>query len=413
MKILLCKGRFAGPISGADETVVTYATQLHAAGHDVSVVLLHPYSRTDSYYLRLRAAGVPVSFVVHNSPLHSFLRAVRSRIPHIPTGPRRVLHKTSYALAKSYFEPCKAYFAQCGAALIHVMTPDPGAITMIKAAHATGIPVLYQELGTAHYLPELEFYYQQLAQVLPLCTEVAALSPLLARQFREKFPSPARTSVIPLIVDDTASDGASRAEAPPQARAAVVFGFAARLEYGKGPLLLIDAFARTHARLPHTHLKMAGAGPQEQQAKERGKASGLVKSCEFCGIYTGASQQSAFMRSLDVFVLPTLAEGTPNSIIEAMAHGLPIVSSAVGGIPDVVTPDTGILTAPGDVDALDDALTCLAQNPELRARMGHAARARYEKLFSPGAALPVLLQAYQRVASGAATDAQAVCPKDW
>src|SRR5688572_28894382 len=66
MKILLTKGQILGPISGADETLVTYATQLHRAGHSVSVLLMYPNSSEDQYYQRLIEAGVPVSYIASN-----------------------------------------------------------------------------------------------------------------------------------------------------------------------------------------------------------------------------------------------------------------------------------------------------------------------------------------------------------
>ena len=67
MKIIMCKGQFLGPISGADETLVTYATQLQRVGHDVSVLLLYPCSSQDQYYLRLREEGVAVDAVAASS----------------------------------------------------------------------------------------------------------------------------------------------------------------------------------------------------------------------------------------------------------------------------------------------------------------------------------------------------------
>jgi glycosyltransferase involved in cell wall biosynthesis len=103
------------------------------------------------------------------------------------------------------------------------------------------------------------------------------------------------------------------------------------------------------------------------------------------------------MQGLDVFVAPSFTEGTPNSIIEAMAHGLPIIASEVGGIPDMIDSESGILVPPGDADALSRAIIRLAEDDLLRSRMGKAARERYQRLFSPEAVLPVLLETYQRV----------------
>jgi glycosyltransferase involved in cell wall biosynthesis len=104
------------------------------------------------------------------------------------------------------------------------------------------------------------------------------------------------------------------------------------------------------------------------------------------------------MNSLDVFVLPSLAEGTPNGIIEAMAHGIPVIATNVGGIPDIIDADSGILIPPGDAAALADAMATLANDPKRRNEMGAAARERHQKLFAPTVVVPLLLNVYQRVA---------------
>ncbi len=144
---------------------------------------------------------------------------------------------------------------------------------------------------------------------------------------------------------------------------------------------------------------MAGSGPQQQAVETQARALGVLTACDFPGVYSAPEDKGAFMQSLDVFVLPTLAEGTPNSIIEAMAHGLPVIASAVGGIPDLITPETGLLVPPGEPAALAHAMMQLASDPDLRARMGRAARVRYEQLFSPQVVLPALVDAYRRIAT--------------
>lgn len=105
------------------------------------------------------------------------------------------------------------------------------------------------------------------------------------------------------------------------------------------------------------------------------------------------------MRGLDLFALPSLTEGTPNSLVEAMSHGLPVVASAVGGVPDLVTPEVGALVQPGDAASLADKLVTLAADAGLRARMGRAAEWRYAELFLPDVVLPMLLETYERAAS--------------
>lgn len=405
MKILLCKSHFAGPVSGSDETLVSYATHLHKQGHRPTVVLLYAPDESDQYYARLKQAGVEVITIISHPFAHILLRRVRSlaywaaTFLHLPAQPLRVSRKLwqrfAHALSLIYQKPCRSFFQQCRADLIHVMTPDPGAAVMIRAGATAGIPVLYQELGTPHYLPELETPYQTFSRVLPLCSQLAALSPRLAQQWEEKLVPSNPISVLPLLVEDGVYVDGPDANPP----ATVVFGFAARLEKGKGPLVLLDAFARVRSELNNTSLQIAGAGPEEQAVRLRAEELGLFDACELLGAYKTPQEKNAFMQRVDVFVLPTLAEGTPNSIIEAMAHGLPVIASAVGGVPDLVTRESGILVTPGDPQALANAMQLLASDHELRRRMGREARARYEKLFSPEVVVPMLMDAYRRTAT--------------
>src|SRR6185503_21216305 len=100
---------------------------------------------------------------------------------------------------------------------------------------------------------------------------------------------------------------------------------------------------------------------------------------ELVGHYSDPLGRTAFMDSLDVFVLPSLAEGTPISIIEAMAHGVPVIATDVGGIPDILDANCGVLVPPGDPAALADAMLLLIHDAELRKSMGEAGKRRYEK----------------------------------
>jgi glycosyltransferase involved in cell wall biosynthesis len=390
MRVLLCKGRFAGPISGSDETLVVYATQLKAAGHDVAVAVLYPHAEDDPYFVRLREAGVPVTCMAASSPLGRMMQAVKKRVPHLPAGPRRILQQAAHGVSMQYVGRCRNHFERIAPDVIHVMTPDPAVMAMIRAAHTAKIPVLYHELGTPDFLPELGVYYRQLADVLPLCDGIAALSPALARRFSETLA--ASVSVLPLMIDDVLPP-----QEPHAPSGGVTFGFAARMEYGKGPLSLLEAFARVRQRVDGVSLRMAGAGPQHAEAKAYAKAMSFDGDCSFVSTYIGAAQRSAFMRSIDVFVLPSLAEGTPNCVIEAMAHGLPVIATSVGGIPDAVSPEMAILVPSRDVTALADAMAELAADPARRAAMGRAARERALKLFSPKAVLPLLVDCYRRL----------------
>ena len=399
MKIIFCKGQFLGPISGADETLVTYACQLQRLGYAVSVLLMYPHSPDDQYYVRLREAGVPVRTVASGSVSRTFRvgrRLSRGLLRTLPASQhfvRERAQRIATSVASRYFERCLHLLQQSGADIIHVMTPDPSAMVMIRAAHAAGIPVIYQELGKPFHPPKFEAYYEQFTAVLPLCAAVTALSPRLAQECREKLPGAKKLSVLPITTEDLRNGQSMRRDSS----AELTFGFAARIERLKGPLVLLEAFAAASSYCKGLRLKIAGSGSMKKEVTARARVRGVASRCEFVGVYTDALNRKSFMEHLDFFVLPSLTEGTPNSIIEAMSHRLPIIASAVGGIPDVVTPDVGILVPPNDPPALAQAILKLAEDAKLRERMGRAARRRYELLFSPTVVMPALLETYRRV----------------
>lgn len=405
MKIALCKTCFAGPVSGADETLVTYATTLRERGYDVRVVLLYRCAEDDPYYLRLKNARVPVSFVVKRSVLFEILRTVRDLaasifffiffIPGAKEFLRQIWQSIMAFTTRPRYRSCLHFFEQLQANVLHVFTPDAGAAVMIRAGNKLGIPVLYHELGTSNHLPMLRGYYRRLKKVLPFCSEVAALSPRLATEWSARYPFLPAISVVPIIIERSKTFNLFSAAAGN--RQEIVFGFAARMEEGKGPLILLDAIARVNHSGPLAVARLAGVGAESARVKARARQLALGDACEFVGYYSEPLGRSAFMNSLDVFVLPSFAEGTPNGIIEAMAHGLPVIASNVGGIPDVLGDDAGILVPPGDASALAEAMIRLAKDSDLRKRMGVAAQARYQEFFSPSAVVPLMLQTYGRV----------------
>ena len=193
MRILLCKGQLYGPISGSDETLVTYASQLQKAGHDVSVLLMYLHAEEDQYYQRLLDAGVPVSWMASNLA-HTSMGAGRKVAYAIfnafpasrPFIRRRTLRLVT-SLATRNFAQCREFMEAHQPDLIHVMTPDPAAMVMIQAGHAAGFPVIYQELGIPYHPSDFESYYEQFASALPLCSSIAALSPTLIEHCREKL----------------------------------------------------------------------------------------------------------------------------------------------------------------------------------------------------------------------------------
>lgn len=399
MRILLCKGQIYGPISGSDETLVTYASQLQKAGNQVSVLLMYLHAEEDQYYQRLLEAGVPVSWIASNlahTSMSTGRKLAYKLFNTFPASQRFIRQRTLKVvtgLARRHYRRCREFIQSQNPDVIHVMTPDPSAMIMIQAGHEAGVPIIYQELGIPYHPPDFESYYQQFTSVLPLCAEIAALSPKLIAHCREKLPPSKALSILPIMSDEYLNGRKPRQPNPDR----ITFGFAARMEELKGTMVLMEAFGRAFRECKNVALNIAGDGSQRQKIATRAKAMDVASRYRYHGVYTHPEDCRNFMESLDVFVMPSFSEGTPNSIVEAMACAKPIIASDVGGIPDMIGEDSGILVPPGDITALTEAMLRLARDPQLREQMGRAAQARYERFFSPRVVVPLMLETYRRV----------------
>ena len=402
MKILFCKTGFAGPISGADEIAVMYAVELKRAGHSTAMLLVRPPATDDPLAARLRESGVPLTSLA--SPAFSASlatgRKLAIRAMHILKPARQLIRTKSrnivFDLMQRYHDACCAYLSRERPDVVHVLTPDQGAMMLIQSAHTVGVPVVYQEVGLPYHPPGFEEVYERFTSVLPLCAKVAVLSPRLAEETNRALPQVAYPSVLPLMSHEV-RNGTPPAKTPQRP---ITFGFAARLEYLKGPLQFVEAFRRVHANYPNVEVRIAGEGSQRQEIVAALRRHGLEDKCRLLGVYNSVAERNEFMASIDVFVLPSLTEGTPNAIIEAMAHQKPIVATNVGGIPDLVSEDVGILVPPNDAEALSAAFARFAGDPPLLQTMGVAARKRYEQFFTPRAVLPLLVDFYETLAGG-------------
>jgi glycosyltransferase involved in cell wall biosynthesis len=161
----------------------------------------------------------------------------------------------------------------------------------------------------------------------------------------------------------------------------VWIGLVASLTVVKRHDLLIRAFARLiSGGLPGTiRLVLLGEGPQRDHLEQLAQSSGVRDLVHFEG---EVSDVSSYLRRLDIGVLCSDREGLSNAILEYMAFSLPVVATRVGGNPELVTQENGILVEPGDADALAQALQLLVADQHMRARMGVASRERAARLFS-------------------------------
>ncbi len=159
----------------------------------------------------------------------------------------------------------------------------------------------------------------------------------------------------------------------------IVVGTAARLDPVKALDVLIDAARMVMNSLPEARFLIAGAGPMEETLKTKIQTTRLEPYIKMLGFVDDMKQ---FLSGLDIFVLCSRQEGLGLSALQAMAAGLPVVATDVGGLPEaVINDETGFLVPPGDAKLLAQAIVRLAIDPDMAAQMGVMGRKRVEQFF--------------------------------
>jgi glycosyltransferase involved in cell wall biosynthesis len=168
-----------------------------------------------------------------------------------------------------------------------------------------------------------------------------------------------------------------------------------RLSKEKAHADLIEALALLKAEpgLPPVRLVLVGDGHERQNLEALAAARNV--SITFAG---QVSDVRPFYRQADLFVLPSLSEGSPNALMEAMAAGNPIVATAVGGVPETVTDGIEALLVPAaNPAALSAAISKVIGNPDLAGRLSEGAKARVRREFLPEARARRIIELYRRV----------------
>jgi len=186
---------------------------------------------------------------------------------------------------------------------------------------------------------------------------------------------------------------------------AFVIGSVGRMAAVKDHVTLVNAFIRLVAtgRREHEQMRLVivGDGPLRETARELLRAATMDHLAWLPG---ERSDIPEVMQSLDLFVLPSLGEGTSNTILEAMASGLPVVATRVGGNLELVTEgETGFLVPPGDPDRMARAIETYMIARDLTTRHGRAARRRAEEQFAIEVMVSRYLDLYDTVLSGRGT----------
>jgi glycosyltransferase involved in cell wall biosynthesis len=239
-------------------------------------------------------------------------------------------------------------------------------------------------------------------QVVRRARHVICISRAVA-EFLDEFKSPARRHHIPNAVAPCFFDvrRAARTTAPRQVL------FVGSLYKLKGLHILLEALGQLRARskVPFNFSVVGSAGASRQ---ETGYVASLCAQSAALGLdniqWLGTRNEvgvAAALAGTDLLVLPSFQESAPMCLAEAMAAGVPVVASAVGGVPDMVEHGReGLLVPPGEPAPLAQALQTILENSALGQQMGAAGRARAEAHYRPRSVAEKTLAVYQQVCTG-------------
>lgn len=293
-------------------------------------------------------------------------------------------------------------FRQLRPAIVH--SRNLAALEVQAPAWAAGVPIrIHGEHGRdVSDLDGSNRTYQRVRRIYkPFVHHYFALSRDLESYLAQKINvTPERMTQVYNGVDF------SRFGPGPQARAQIeglpftapehwIIGTVGRMQEVKDQITLARAFVQAVQLMPglrsRLRLAMVGDGPLRTQAERILAEAGMAELAWLPGERADVPQ---IMRALDCFVLPSKAEGISNTILEAMATGLPVIATDVGGNADLVAHgETGTIVPANSPAAITEALAPLARDPELARRMGRAGRVRAQERYS----LQAMVATYQGV----------------
>jgi glycosyltransferase involved in cell wall biosynthesis len=237
------------------------------------------------------------------------------------------------------------------------------------AARLAGVPACINtrhSVTSSQGLPYQERYFRW---VKPFTSHVVFVCDFVRRGLEPKLGYPAgKCSVI--LNGIPLTPFLAHPASPSHRRPRIRFGTIGRLVPAKGHSILIDAFARVSQASPDAELSIYGYGELQEELRTQIARLGLAGRVRLEG---RTNDSPATLQDLDVFVFSSVNEGLPLVIMEAMAAGLPIVSTDVGGIPEVLPRDSAWTCPPGDAQALASAMLQAMHCADLPAR-GEIAR---------------------------------------
>lgn len=391
MKILIIIPRFLPMVGGAERQAHALARTLLARGHRVSL-------------LTQQLGGLPAREVIDGVPV---IRGIRT----IDVGP---FFGLTYILAVAFYLLCHRHDWD----VVHVTHIYLDAYSAILSRRWHRLPVVVRPACAGYYgdlarlgrfrvwplFPSLDRRcIRRLVHAVALADAFIANSHELREELIAAGFPPKRITRIPNGVDvDRFSPNPDARSTEGRRHLGLPLGpllvFAGRLDPQKGLQTLIEVMRSPSMEASGVHLLLLGEGPQRAELEAAVRSSGLSARVLLRGLVDNVAP---YLRASDVFVFPSVGEGMPNALLEAMATGLPCVASAIGGCRDVITDrQTGLLVPPGDAPALQGALEEVLRSPALREALGAAARKEATARFSLERMVDQYEACYQAVMNG-------------
>ena len=360
--------------SGAERQALAQATELVRRGHSVHVL-------THSVY------GVPSEEEINGIHVHRWIRSWKSG----PLFSITFVASTILALMR-----LRGHYD-----LIHTHQALWEAIAT-GTAHLgwiRGVPTIVQPASSGYYGEAQELLRtggtNPLRRLIFRNDAFVAISAEIEREWLGLGVPASKITKIASGVDHRQfAPGVSRAEAslPPRPRVM----FTGRLHPQKNLDVLIDAWPEV-ASATGASLILVGDGPERERLAAKAKSVGIDRFVHFHGV---TEDPADMLKAADLFVLPSLAEGMSNSLLEAMATALPCVASNIGGNQDLLGPaDAGVLIAGSSPTVWARALINLINDPDRRARLGENARKRIDDVYALERVVDRYVDLYRRLLS--------------
>jgi len=338
---------------GSEKVSLNFLRTVDRSRYDVQPILLtrpweeEPYFAREAHQLGYAYCTVPVSLKSGGDPLRVLRVAYRLH---------SILKEGAFDLVHTH-----GYFADiCG----------------LPMARLLGLPGISTCHGFIDNDRKLKIYNLLDTIALRLCKTVIAVSDGIRDELVRRGIQASRITVIPNAVAPHCGTEKMRTCRMEKRRTLniapheYVIGYIGRLSGEKGLTYLVEAVAKIRDAAVPVKLLIVGDGPERENLEQQVKDINLGNMVTFAGFQTDIEN---WLPALDVFTLPSLTEGTPMALLEAMAAGVPVIATAVGGVPKVVTDGVdGLLVPPENVGAISEKILWLKDDIELQRRLGRA-----------------------------------------